>query len=238
MAVEAVLFDLDDTLYDHSFASRAALRALRRQDWRLRSISPAELESRTTALLDRVHREEVLTGRLTIEEGRALRMQRLYAALGHRLSNREAERLAREWVRFYARAERPVPGAGPLLRALRRMGVRVGIISNNLVAEQEGKLRRCGLFDLVDFTAYSEEVGAMKPDPKIFRVALERGGSAANRTVMVGDSWTSDVLGARRLGIPAVWLNRTGARCPDRSVAREIRSLRPADRTSRAIAGR
>jgi putative hydrolase of the HAD superfamily len=47
---------------------------------------------------------------------------------------------------------------------------------------------------------------------------------------MLGDAWKTDIEGARRAGLRAIWLNRLGAASPDASVA-EIRSLEPVERT-------
>jgi FMN phosphatase YigB (HAD superfamily) len=80
--------------------------------------------------------------------------------------------------------------------------------------------------ELVDALITSEEVGAPKPDPRIYQVALERLGAEAAQTVMVGDNWTADVVGALAVGIRPVWLNRIGAARPLSHVA-EITSLEP-----------
>jgi FMN hydrolase / 5-amino-6-(5-phospho-D-ribitylamino)uracil phosphatase len=78
-----------------------------------------------------------------------------------------------------------------------------------------------GRFDTITFT---QEVGVQKPDPRVFRFALERAGKPAAESVYVGDSWDSDYLGARSVGMKAVWLNRAGQ--PARAPCREIRTLR------------
>jgi FMN phosphatase YigB (HAD superfamily) len=77
-----------------------------------------------------------------------------------------------------------------------------------------------GYFDTVTFT---QEVGVQKPDPRVFRFALERAGEHAAQALYVGDSWEADYLGAKSAGMRAVWLNRTGQAA--RGPCREIRSL-------------
>jgi HAD superfamily hydrolase (TIGR01549 family) len=206
--VRAVLFDLDNTLYDHQFALRAAVAALRRSDARLRAVPFAELMARDQAALDTVHRDLVLTGRLGPDAARIERMRALYASVGAKIGRAEASRRARQRRAAYLASERAVPGAGPLLRRLRGEGIRVGVVTNNLVKEQVAKLRRTGLYRLVDVLTISEEVGATKPDPRIFQVALERLGAKAASTVMVGDSWEADILGGLTSGLGVVWLRR------------------------------
>src|SRR4029450_2725043 len=104
----------------------------------------------------------------------------------------------------YLQSWREVPGAKALLQAVKRRA-RVGIVSNNLTAEQYDKLQFCGFTRYLDAIVISEEAKAWKPDPMIFRVALERLSVAAEETVMIGDSWTADIAGARAAGVRAIW---------------------------------
>ena len=53
-------------------------------------------------------------------------------------------------------------------------------------------------------------VGALKPDPRIFRFALERVSGRAADAVMVGDNPARDIAGAQRAGIRGVWVDRDG----------------------------
>ena len=101
---------------------------------------------------------------------------------------------------------RAIAGAAELLAAVKERS-QVGIVSNNLLEEQQGKLRQCGLDRFVDELVVSEEARVSKPDPRIFQIALERLGRRASEVVMVGDSWAADVIGARGAGIRAIWFN-------------------------------
>ena len=68
----------------------------------------------------------------------------------------------------------------------------------------------------VEVVVVSEDVGAYKPDPRVFRTALERLGLAPYEVLHVGDSEVDDVKGARAAGMRVVWVNRRGrARRPD-----------------------
>ncbi len=226
-----MLFDLDDTLFDHRATSRAALGEVRGRFGSLQRLSLDELERRNTAVLEELHRG-VMAGGVSVDDAREERFRRL---LGEAAGNagvvhaRDAAALYRD---AYLRARRPVPGARALLEALRSR-VRLGIVSNNVLSEQEDKLEQLGMRGLIDALIVSAEEGVSKPEPAIFRVALERLGAAADETVMVGDNWASDVLGAAKVGMRAVWLNRRGEACPNPSMATEIRALEP----TAAVAG-
>lgn len=215
-----LLCDLDDTLFDHQHATRAALAVLQAQDARLQQWSLDELKRRHHLLLEQYH-QEVLAGRLTIDQAR----ERRFAAL---VGGGEAVALARAYRDAYLTDWREVQGAADLLRALRAQGWPIVIVTNNLVSEQRLKLARIGLSPLVDHLVTSEEVGVAKPEPEIFEHALARVGAAAPDAVMLGDAWSADVEGARRLGIRPVWLNRSGAASPDPTVA-EVAALHPLD---------
>ena len=126
------------------------------------------------------------------------------------------EAVSARYREFYQQARRPVEGAPALLRALRGK-VAVGIVSNNHTVEQQDKLAATGMRALIDFLLTSEDAGA-EAGPEIFDLALERGGARRDEAVMVGDTWGTDIVGARAAGIRSFWLNRSGraAARPDR----------------------
>lgn len=128
-------------------------------------------------------------------------------------------------------------GAEELLREVRGQA-KVAIVTNNLHDEQRDKLEALGLDWYVDALVASEEVGVAKPDPGIFRAALERVGCSAEEAVMVGDSWESEVAGARASGVRAVWLNRRGVHSPEADIAAEIRGLGPVEEMIRLLGDR
>jgi putative hydrolase of the HAD superfamily len=74
-----------------------------------------------------------------------------------------------------------------------------------------------------DFVVISDEVGIRKPDPKIFRIALDLAGTAPSRTLFLGDKPATDIEGATRAGLRGVLVDRHDA-FPDSRFLR-IRSL-------------
>jgi len=81
------------------------------------------------------------------------------------------------------------------------------IVSNGFKEVQYYKFEHSGLKDCFTHTLISEEVGINKPQPGIFRIALERNGITADEAVMIGDSYTSDIAGAKAAGIDQIWLH-------------------------------
>lgn len=226
--VRAVLLDLDDTLFDHRGCSRVALEATRSCHPALAAMPAPELERVHAAVLEALH-EDVMLGRTPLEEARRERFRRVLAASGARPDDAAASEAAEVYRVRYREVRRAVPGAAALLEALAAR-VRVGILSNNLYDEQMDKLRTCGLDPFVEALVVSERVGVPKPDPAIFRAAVQELGSAPHDTVMVGDSWRADIVGARAAGLPAVWYNPLRLPLPpgERPVP-ELHALQPVD---------
>lgn len=220
---EAVLFDLDDTLFDHDHSSRVALWSLREEHAALEKMPWEELRERYSRLLEEIH-VRMLDGELTLREARRERFRRLFSDLGEEAGDAVVQRAVECYAKAYRESWRLVPGTEDVLP---EVGARskVVVVTNNLLDEQVDKLETLGISGYVDALVASEEVGISKPDSGIFRVALERIGCPAEAAVMVGDSWENDVLGARAAGIRAVWLNRRGVTIPDRALASEIRDL-------------
>lgn len=224
--VRAVLFDLDDTLFDHAGCARHALAAVQGCDPALAAMTFEALERTHAEFLEQLH-TDVMLGRVPLETARRERFRRLLAASGGAASDALAARLAATYRDTYRESRRAVAGAAELLAAVKQRA-RIGIVSNNLLDEQQEKLRTCALDAFVDALVVSEEIGVSKPDPAIFRVALERIGCAPGDAVMVGDSWSADVTGARAAGIRAVWFNPRRLAAPDESVVvAQLESFEP-----------
>ena len=97
-------------------------------------------------------------------------------------------------------------GVAGALDLLRSRGLVVGCISNS-DGTVEALLGSVGLRPLLDFVVDSGVVGVEKPDPGIFRIALERAGVAAGEALHVGDLFAVDVVGARGACIEPVLLD-------------------------------
>jgi len=116
----------------------------------------------------------------------------------------------------------PFPETEETVRQLRALGFSTHVISGH-VDYLPLILANLGWSDLFDTVTFTQEVGVQKPDPRVFRFALQRAGRAAADSTFVGDSWEADYLGARRVGMSAVWLNRAGTPAP--GPCQEIRTL-------------
>ena len=111
----------------------------------------------------------------------------------------------------------------PALDALRSGGYIIGVVTNMSRPGVE-VAESMGFSDRVDFTLSSMDVGASKPDPKMFMAALSRAGVRANEAAHVGDQLETDIEGARAAGINPVLIDRHEA-LPGYSDCPRIKSL-------------
>ncbi len=97
----------------------------------------------------------------------------------------------------------------PALRRLREMGYAVGLVSNRR-EPLEDLVQELGLADFFVFTLSAGQAGSWKPDPGIFRRAVELAGCTPEATVYVGDNYYADVEGARAAGLQPILIDPHG----------------------------
>jgi HAD superfamily hydrolase (TIGR01662 family) len=108
-----------------------------------------------------------------------------------------------------ARLWRPFPDTVAVLDELRARGYRLAVLSNNspILVHQ---LRALGISARFETVTYSEEVGVEKPDPGIFRTALERMQISPAEAAHVGDRFRADALGAKSAGVVPILFDPGG----------------------------
>ena len=194
--VRVLLLDFDDTLVASSGADAAALRdTLSRYRDAFRADNLEELVRHHERILLDVKRVFHETGVWAYPPER---LGRLLAERGG--DPALAEEMGAHYLDVRLRNLRPFPGVFDFIERLRGRGYRVGIVTNG-PARQRQWLDRLGFLPRVDAVAIAGEEDVRKPDPRLFRLALERAGGAAPAEVAVaGDSFEMDVLPARSLG--------------------------------------
>ena len=193
-----VYFDLDDTLLDHSEAERAALRDLACDLLGLDG-DPAAIARLQETYHERNRKlwADYASGRIKKDELRRSRFQPVAGTLGHGKSWSELDSF---FMARYADHWRPIDGA---MEVFEDVSARypVGIITNGFADTQHAKLGRFPLFrEVAHAVVISEEVGYLKPDPRLFAEAEERAGVPGESILYVGDSLSSDVRGALGAG--------------------------------------
>lgn len=214
--LRAVFFDLDDTLLDHRGAARASLNDL------------CSIYADFFGLLDFMHVhaawnaineaiwEEYSRGVLTSGELQTQRSQQLIdwvRSMRGPVPGPDAHELSAAYLEHYQLHCALFDGALPLVRQLAGR-YRLGIITNGFQIVQQRKLQGTGLADHFDHVIVSESVGAHKPDPAIFRIALDAARVEASEAVYIGDNYMWDVRGSAHAGMASVWYNPNGAHMP------------------------
>lgn len=190
--IEAVLFDLDGTLYDRDVV---AVRIFDEQ-YRLFARDLAVV-GKDRFMRDVHEMDEHGHGDKDSGYPRLVRDWGCDAALGEKL-------VEHFWSTYDGHCELPDDTTATLAE-LRRRQLKVGVITNGQSVRQRGKLKALGLEAAFDFVLVSGEEGVRKPDAEIFRRALERCGVDASAAMFVGDHPVADVAGAHRAGLTAVW---------------------------------
>jgi len=109
------------------------------------------------------------------------------------------------------------------VKALKEKNLILGLLTN-LHSEIDTICQKLGVAPYLDFTVTSGEAGADKPQPPIFRLALERASVGASEVVHVGDQYKLDVVGARGVGIKPILIDRADV-YPEVNDCPRIRSL-------------
>lgn len=201
-----ILFDLDDTLFDHARASRIALEFVHAAH--AHDVDFDDFAREHGRVLEVFH-ARFLRGEFSLDQARAARMIELFAAFEKSIDGATAHNISAVYRREHQGNRALVTGARDLLEALQHQ-TRMGIITNNSTAEQIEKLRALNIAHFFEVIVISEDVGVTKPDPRIFEIALERFGAQAKDTVMIGDNLINDIEGAMGAGIAPLWFNRRG----------------------------
>ncbi|GGL74099.1 hypothetical protein GCM10010840_10250 [Deinococcus aerolatus] len=184
--MKAVLFDLDGTLHDRNATVLRWLEGHTR-----RFTLPAAYAARFVALDDFGYRPKAEVMPLLVQEFRLA-----YSA----------QTLLGDFTAHFMVAPVVMVHAHAVLRQLRERGVRIGVVTNGWPEMQSACLNRCRLSERVDDVVISKAVGLSKPDPAIYRLALERLNVSAADTWFVGDSPRNDITGPQTVGLRTAFL--------------------------------
>ncbi len=203
--IRAICFDLDNTLWDVWPVIRRAEQAM--YDY-LAERYPRVVAAHTVETM-RAARER--TAALYPQMQHDFTFLRLQALRDHARDFGYAETMAEEAFDVFIRARNEVELYDEVLPALGILHRRYRLFT---ASNGNADLARIGLAHFFERSVAARQVGALKPDPVIFRKVIEATDLALDEVVYVGDDPHLDVEGARRAGMQAIWINRTQAEWP------------------------
>lgn len=195
--IKAILFDIDNTLYDSTTLATMARRN--------------SVKSMIDAGLAIKDEEEVYEKLQEIIKSFGSNYPRHYDKLLEHLGLPWSPKIVAAGVVAYEHTKfgylKPFPGVVPALIELEE-DFKLGIVSNGIAVKQWEKLVGLGIHHFFDVIVTSEEVGVEKPGREIFLRGSEKLGVKASECIMVGDRIDVDISGAKAAGMKTVWIKR------------------------------
>ena len=204
-----IFIDLDDTIWDFTANSHVSLEIMYR-DLDIARIYPdydafsSAYYAKNSELWALYHHGKIEKDFLIIE-----RYAHLLRTIGYNdIDNRLAQRMKEYYLDTLALLTQLVPYAIELLDYLTRRGYNLYILSNGFIEVQHKKLQSAGIEDYFERMVLSDEIGINKPDRRLFDYALEVTHSQAADTLMIGDNYDADILGAMQAGWGQIYFDR------------------------------
>ena len=202
--MKAVLFDVDDTLYDQLHPFQRAYE----KHFNFPNVSIEMLY-----ILSRKYSDEVFhlseSGDMTMEEMYRYRIGKALAYFDHEITSEKAM----EFQKTYQQYQQLIELTPDMINALnycKEKQVILGIITNGPLDHQKRKINQLHLKKWIPESNIfiSSEIGVAKPDPEIFYLAEKKLKLNKKNTYFVGDSFQNDIIGAKSAGWKAIWSNQ------------------------------
>ena len=197
MKYKAIFIDIDDTLLDYIPCCREAFEA-----------ALPEHPEHFQLFLDISGRlfSEAKHGLHTIAEVMDLYPKEFMATIGYPAES--VEPFTHAFREAWGTTHTLVPEAEEMLKTLQAKGYRLFAASNSFGHLQRSRLEHAGILHYFEDTYISMDIGYDKPDIRFYQEALRRADLQPSEVLMIGDSMTTDVLGAQAAGIDALYFNR------------------------------
>ncbi|MBI9105954.1 MAG: YjjG family noncanonical pyrimidine nucleotidase [Spirochaetales bacterium] len=200
MKFKLLIFDLDNTLLDYEMAENYALD----ETFKYFKLESTEELKESFRIINEENWQKLEKGEITSVELRVLRFEQFGRTQGLKWNPNEVSRI---YLENLGRGGFIIEGADVLLEDLKKH-FRLASVTNGISDVQRARLENSSFDGYFNPLVISDEVGVAKPDPEIFRILLEKANITDKESVlMIGDSLTSDIMGAAAFGIPSCWYN-------------------------------
>ncbi|MGV9313175.1 HAD family hydrolase [Streptomyces sp. NPDC003691] len=205
MTIRAVLWDIDDTIFDYRGADIAGMREHLRAEGLFGGDTSAEQALRRWQRVTAHHWARFSAGEVDFP---GQRRDRVRTFTGQRLDDAEADAWFGRYLVHFEAAWSLFPDTVPALDGL--AGYRHALLSNSASGVQEHKLRTLGVRHRFEAMVCAADLGTAKPAAAAFHAACEAVGLAPEEVAYVGDEPDIDARGAAEAGLRGIWLDRTG----------------------------
>ncbi|MEP2936738.1 MAG: YjjG family noncanonical pyrimidine nucleotidase [Gilvibacter sp.] len=212
--VKHIFFDLDHTLWDFDKNSGLAFKRLFKSfniplglEEFLEVYEPINLDYWRLYRNDKVTKQALRRGRL----------KDAFAAFGMTYDVAILDAMGVAYIDELPKDNHLFDYAMELLDYLQKDYI-LHIITNGFEEVQHKKLKNANIASFFTTVTTSEDAGVKKPNPYIFKLALERSGATPEQSVMIGDSFEADVLGARAQGFHTIFFNYRNQNIPNSGV--------------------
>ncbi len=203
MNAKKLILDLDNTLYGYDVPHKIALSAVLENFSDKFNIS----EEQTKQSFDRARQNTHLElPASAASHNRLLYVQKMLEYNGLNSMRYALKFYELYWGTFLANMAL-FENVIDYLENHRSQGGKICILTDLTAHIQYRKIEKLGLAKYVDFLVTSEEVGIEKPHPYMFTRALQKLDCEASEALMIGDSWSKDIVGANAMGIQSIWIN-------------------------------
>ncbi|MFI9614169.1 HAD family hydrolase [Streptomyces sp. NPDC052023] len=206
MSIRAVVWDVDDTLFDYTTADRAGMHAHLAAEGLLEAYESAERALAQWRAVTDSQWARFAAGEVSFEEQRR---DRVRVFLGRELTDAEAEAWFERYLGHYEAAWALFPDVLPVLDSL-AASHRHAVLSNSSLHVQDRKLRVLGVHDRFEVILCAAEIGVSKPEAGAFLAVCEALDLPPHLVAYVGDHPEIDWRGAADAGLVSVWIDRNG----------------------------
>ncbi|MFJ9682951.1 HAD family hydrolase [Streptomyces sp. NPDC101194] len=206
MPIRAVLWDIDDTIFDYTGADRIGMSKHLEQEGLPDGYGSVEQALFAWRTITDVHWARFAAGETDFQ---GQRRDRVREFLSRALEDEEADAWFARHVTHYEAAWSLFPDALPALDVL-ASGFRHGVLSNSSIHNQDRKLRTLGVRDRFEAVVCAVELGVSKPEAGAFHAACEALALEPGEVAYVGDEPDIDAAGAVAAGLTGIWLDRRG----------------------------
>jgi len=198
-----IFFDLDRTLWDFETNSEKALNILFEELELGNSIRSFRTFHTQYKKVNAQLWFDYAKGKVSKEELRTSRFDRTLKKFDINDSVL-ATKLGNGYIELSPYQTNLFPHTIETLETLKRENYELHIITNGFKEVQYIKLKNSGLIDFFDVILCSEEVGKTKPSPDVFQTALHRANATKKESLMIGDDYHADIIGAEKFGMQSV----------------------------------